>query len=63
MDAAEWARGRRAEMSHPIHRGVAMDTRHRISRTLGLAIACLTLAACAGAAPQVDNLIVLDWAG
>ena len=40
-----------------------MDTRHRISRTLGLAIACLTLAACAGAAPQVDNLIVLDWAG
>ena len=40
-----------------------MDTRHRISRTLGLAIGCLTLAACAGAAPQVDNLIVLDWAG
>ena len=40
-----------------------MNTRHRISRTLGLAIGCLTLAACGGAAPQVDNLIVLDWAG
>ena len=40
-----------------------MNTRHRISRTIGLAIGGLTLAACAGAAPQVSNLIVLDWAG
>ena len=40
-----------------------MNTRHRISRIIGLAIGCLTLAACAGAAPPVDNLIVLDWAG
>jgi spermidine/putrescine-binding protein len=40
-----------------------MNTRHRISRIIGLAIGGLILAACAGAAPPVDNLIVLDWAG
>jgi spermidine/putrescine-binding protein len=63
MDAAEWARRQRAGVSHPTHRGETMNTRHRISRIIGLAIGSLILAACAGAAPPVDNLIVLDWAG
>jgi spermidine/putrescine-binding protein len=35
----------------------------RVAKLLTLTAACLVLAACAGAAPKVDNLIVLDWAG